>query len=222
MPATVIANPGIGRANATSADDRYAGVNLVRSDGTVAARHEAGLLTSPHHSDAPSFVASFSVAATAALDILTLQAPANKVLRLRRLVVVNPGSATAAIIVDLQLGTATAVGSGGAVVTPVAEDASARPAGVTGGPDAVPAGLVVRQGDTTQAAGFVAQYNPIDVLSVPAAAGATGPFTIYGVADGICKPPTVANGGVLVFRTPAIGVGATGLRGFAEFTVDDA
>lgn len=221
MAATFIGDPGIGRVNATSADDRYAGVNKVRSDGTVAARHEAGLQMVQGAVDTPTYVVNFNVAATAALDILTLGAPANKVLRLKRIAVENPGSATAAIIVDLQLGIATAAGSGGAAATPQSLDQMPRVAGVTGGPDPAFAGTA-RTGDTTQAAGFVAVYNPLQVVSVPAAAGAANPGIIYTPPDLAAKSLTAANGNVIVFRTPAIGAGATGFRGWAEFTVDDA
>lgn len=217
----VIANPTAPGHLDGSANDRYAGVNTVRSDGRTAARHEAALQMAPHHSDTPSYVVAFNVAATVAMDILTLSAPANKVLRLRRVVIVNPGSATAAILVDLALGIATAVGSGGAAATANLLDGDARVVGVTGGPDAAFTGTC-RSGDTVQATGFVGLYSPLDTLSVPAAAGATGPFTVYTIPDGVCKPLTVASAQFIVLRTPAVGAGAANLRGYAEFTVDDA
>lgn len=217
MSSVVIADPLF------PSNDRQVGVNTVKSDGRQAARHDASLHTVEGEPDAVSRVVNFSVNATAALDIVTIgpSIVANKVLRLRRIVLVNPGSATAAIVVDLQLGTASSVGSGGSAVSAQPLDQGNRALGVTGGPDGT--ALECRIGDTTQATGFVAVYSPLVSVSVPAAAGGFTPQVIYDARDPRCKPLTVASGQVaVVLRTPAIGAGATALRGYAEYTVDDA
>lgn len=178
----------------------------------------------------PSFTYSlpFSVAATAALDVFSLQAPANKVLRIRRIVLVNPGTATAAALVDAALGVATAVGSGGAAGTPQPLDQGGPRSGGTGTPafkgGATPAfSGVARVGDTVQAAGFVATHNPVDTISVPAAAGA-GPavMQVYPLTDDPTMETVSVYGSlVAVLRIPAVGAGAANLRGYVEFTVSD-
>jgi hypothetical protein len=174
-----------------------------------------------HARTIPSYVVSFNVAATAAMDVLSVQpGSSGKVVRLRRIVLVNPGNATGAIVVDLSLGTATAFGSGGAVATAAIVDSAARPAGVTGGPDVM--ATASRAGDTSQAAGFSAVYSPLVSVAVPTVAAGFTPLTIYDSRDPGFKPLTVSGTGLIVLRTPSVGAGATGLRGYAEFTVDDA
>jgi hypothetical protein len=198
----------------------------VRSDGSTAARKEEALPVIHTACDCPTYTLSFSVAATAALDIFSLVAGTNKVLRVRKIVLVNPGAATGAIIVDLQLGTAAAVGSAGAAGTPQPVDPVARVAGVSGGPDGAFSGIsgaAARTGDTTQAGSFVATHAPLCSVSVPAAAAGFTPLTIYDSLDPTAKGLTVAGATQpAVLRTPSVGAGATGLRGYVLFTVDDA
>lgn len=208
---------------------RPAGTGKVASNGAVAALREAGLLVAPANTDIPSYVVNFNVAPVAAMDIITVffSAVTPKVLRLRRIVLVNPGNATAAATVDLTLGTATALGSGGGTATARPVDAATRPAGVTGGPDAAAASLpvTVQTGDTTQATGFVALYAPLASVTVPATAGGFSPLPIYDARDPRFKAITYAGTAGTPFpvlRIAAVGAGATGFRGYAEFTVDDA
>lgn len=177
--------------------------------------------------DIPSYVLSFNVAPVAAMDILEAYVAGgiSKVVRLRRVVLVNPGNATAAATVDVTLGLATGSGSGGTAPAMVAVDQSSRSSGVTGGPDASVAGVVVTHlGDTTQATGFTAVYSPLATVSIPATAGGFTPLTIYDARDPPFKGMTVSVGGqvIIVLRIAAVGAGATGFRGYAEFTVTDA
>lgn|SRR5574341_47495 len=208
-------------------NDRYAGVSSVKNNGTVGLRKEAGVLMAGAYPDNPTYVLPFNVAATVAMDIVSLAPSLSKLVRLKRIVIVNPGSATAAALVDLALGVATAFGSGGAAPNPAALDGANAPrvGGVTGGPDTQNATGTYHTGDTTQATGFITgYYSPLVTLSVPAAAAAFTPLTVYDARDPLAKPLTVStpSGGVIVLRTPAVGAGATGLRGYVEFTLDDA
>lgn len=226
MPAIFIANPPIGKDGQASADDRYAGVSSVRSDGRFTQRREGAVYVAGMHSDIASYVVGFNVAATVAMDIISLTSGSSlKILRLRRIVLVNPGSATAAALVDLQLGFAGALGSGGAVPTARPNDPHSRQTGVTGGPDpGAGTSATVHTGDTTQAVSFVAGgYDPLVTVSVPAAAAGFTPQVIYDARDNLYKPMTAINtGGSIVLRTPAVGPGAANLRGYVEFTCDDA
>lgn len=219
-------DPGISQAGLTPQELKTVGVGNVGSRGLGSNLFRGKPLYIQHEpTDHASYVLSFSVAATAALDVFSLYAAAStsfKVVRLRRIVLVNPGSATAATVVDLQLGTAGTIGSGGAATAPTFVDRDGRQLGTTGGPDAaVPLGTY-RTGDTTQATGYLAAYNPLVSVSVPTTAAGFTPQTIYDARDPQFKPLTVGQSNLIVLRCPAIGAGATGLRGYAEFTVDDA
>lgn len=204
-------------------NDRYAGVSKVQSSGVVAAARDGGARVVGDHQDIPSYVVSFIVAPTVAMDVVDLFLSTGKILRLRRIVLVNPGSATTPATIDIQLGTVgSAAGSGGAAATVLAVDASARVTGVAGGPDST-VGIVARTGDTTQAAGFVAVYGPVATVTVPGTAAAFTPLTIYDARDERFKALTISsNTNGISLRTPAVGAGAAGFRGYAEFTVDDA
>lgn len=242
MAAVIIADPAIGQVGPagsggpTASTERYAGVGLVAanaaalgSGGPMAGLPRAGgVITQQGFTDMPTYVLNFNVAATVAMDIFSMQlgqAFANRALRLRRIVIVNPGSATAAILVDLVLGLANgAWGSGGAAGTPQPVDRAPRAAGCTGGPEAALVGMA-HTGDTTQTAGFTAVYSPLVTLSVPAAAAGFTPLVIYDASDPRCKPLTTYGGGnasIVVLQVPAIGAGAAGLRGYVEFTADNA
>ena len=195
------------------------GVSTVRNTNVGTSKKDAGMFVTPQPSNSPSYVVPFSVVATAALDILTIGPLASGMIRLRRIVLVNPGSATGAIVVDLVLGIATSVGSGGAAATVAVLDGVSHPTGYLGGPDA---GSSARTGDTTQATGFVNMYNPLISVSVPATAGGFTPQTIYDARDPLMKCVMAVPSWMIVLRTPIVGPGATGLRGYAEFTVDPA
>jgi hypothetical protein len=163
------------------------------------------------------------------MDVLLLAAPTGKVLRLRRIVIVNPGSATSAIVVDLQLAASNSAGSGGTDIgaNVKAVDPAGRPAGVTGGPDAAfnsMSAYLARSGDTTQATVTSLLYSPLASISVPTVAGGFTPLTVYDARDLAFKPVTVVRPDLpsVVLRIPSVGAGATGFRGYAEFTVDDA
>lgn len=203
-------------------NSRAAGVNGVKSDGSGAVRSEPGLQVAISPSDDPTYVLPFSHAGTVAADVFSLVSAAGKVLRIRRIVLVNPGSETTAGLASLELGTATAIGSGGATPTPVPYDASARAGGVTGGPDVAFTG-VAHTGDTTQAAGYIARPGPLITVAVPAVAGGFTPIELFnGDASRGGKTLTVAQSLLVVLRCSAIGAGATGLQGFVEFTFNNA
>ena len=225
---TVITSPNF------LSDQRTTGVNTVKNAGTNGSVRNAAVYTAQEPTDHPSFVLSFNVSAVNATDIFSLPYQTNHVVRLRRIVLVNPGSATAATTVDLQLGVAQTSGSGGASCSsstaPADNTANTsngnRAGGVTGGPDpqAGSAGWTgsCRIGDTTQATSFLAIYNTLVTVSVPSTAGGFTPIVIYDARDPQFKPITTSGSVFINLRTPAIGAGATGLRGYAEFTVDDA
>lgn len=231
MAAVFIANPAVGGGvNAASAADRYAGVNSVRSDGVNVLRWEAALKVAQYATDTPTYVVSFNVAAPAGMDVFEIApspiALGAAVVRLQRIVLVNPGSATAAAVVDLQLGYSGAFGSGGAAVIARSVDpvsVGARAAGVTGGPDSDIPAQNVRVGDTVLSTPFTALYNPLVSVSVPAAAAGFTPQVIYSAANALTKPLIVSGGGAaIVLRIPAVGAGATGFRGYFEFTHEPA
>lgn len=214
-------------ANNAIADPRAPGgfgASKNSSNGLNAAFRPPGILAAPDTPDKPSYVFNFSIAATANIDIFTLGAAGpDKIIRLRRIVLVNPGSATAAAIVDASLNFASSVGSGGAAATVQSVDQSLRLGGQFGGPDAAYPGTA-RTGDTTQAGGIVTLYSPLASISVPAAAGAFAAIDLYNARDWF-KPVTVGGGGgpsLINFRIPSVGAGATALRGFVEFTMETA
>jgi hypothetical protein len=168
-----------------------------------------------------SYAVSFSVAATAALDIVSLLAPWGKSLRLRRVVLVNPGTATAAAVVDWQLGIATAIGSSGAAATPQPLDAGVSSLLPLQGSTPAFDGTA-RTGDTTQATGFTATHNPLVSVSVPTTASGGVPQVVYEqTVDQLLEALTVRAGNVIVLRTASAGAGATGMRGYAEFTIEE-
>lgn len=210
---------------------QYAGVNSVRSDGSTAssAIQQPPLLVAPGDSDLATYVLPFNVAPVAAMDVFSICSTGSRILRVRRIVLVNPGSATAAAVVDLQLAVAPGgtFGSGGSTPTPQSLDQTLRVAGVTGGPDGAPSGGTFHVGDTTQATGIVQVYDPLVTVSVPAAAGGFTPLAIY---DERRSPGKTLTGGrnntgvnnIVVLRIPAVGAGATGFRGYVEFTISPA
>lgn len=240
MASVIIGSPSIGPAPGTpqqfDAPERYVGVGLVRATAPALGAggplagipRDAGLIVQQGYTDSPTYVVSFNVAATVAMDIFSVQLGAaftNRATRLRRIVLVNPGAATAAALVDLVLGTANGIGSGGTVPNALAVDRATRAAGCTGGPDPATIVSAVHVGDTTQAAGVTALYSPLVTVSVPAAAGGFNPLVIYDASDPRVKPVTSyggGNGSVIVLQTPAVGAGAAGLRGYVEFTVENA
>lgn len=181
-----------------------------------------GFIVGPANTDIPSYVVNFNVAPTVAMDVVTIQPTG--VGRLRRIVLVNPGSATAAAVVDLSLGVAGGVGTGGTPGTAQIVDQAARLTGVTGGPD--PSKASVRTGDTGLAGGFIAIYSPLATVSVPATAGGFSPLTVYDARDPRFKALTAfGQSGIaltFVLRIPAVGAGAANFRGYVEFTVTDA
>lgn len=199
-----------------------AGLSKVKSTGAVASRRPPAMLVAEDVTDIPSYVVSFNVAPTVAMDIVDIFPVVNHVLRIKRIVIVNPGSATGAATIDIALGQVTNVGSGGAAGTVLPLDNGGRATGVTGGPDSA-AGITARTGDTTQAPGFSAVYSPLSSITVPAAAAGFTPLTVYDSRIGQVKSITTSGGSLgISLRIPAVGAGATGFRGYVEFTVDDA
>lgn len=171
---------------------------------------------------APTYQIPFtSLAPTAAMDLVSVLFPATasvaqwSIIRLRRVVISNPGAQTGAALVTLQVGYAgNALGSGGTNV------ANVRPLDQRGGdPDLVAtATAVVHTGDSTGAAGFV-QVGSIPIW-VPAAVAVAAPaIHDFGgpplMTKAVTVPPTVA----LVLRHPGV-AGASALSGYVVITAE--
>ena len=103
-------------------------------DGTVAVSGVAGTVTvegtvdvgtmvavSPSPSTRETYVASASVAATAATEVITIEAPAGSAVRLTRLLILNVGTQTTSGWVTLQLLRTTTAGTDG-TITPAPLD----------------------------------------------------------------------------------------------------
>lgn len=151
---------------------------------------------------------SFQVAPTAAMDVFSIYPGTGRVIRLRRLVIDNPGAQTTAALVTVQLGFASGVqGTGGAAVSPR----------VLGIADSDPAsGVVARSGDTTVSASFT---QVIDLhVWVPAAAAATLPIA-YDFDGAAWKGfgTSSLQGPGMVLRHPGAAGGAN-FSGHAIFT----
>lgn len=151
---------------------------------------------------------AFSVAPTAAMDIVSVQPPAGTMVRVRRIVITNPGAQTSAGLVTLTVGYAAAAGTGGTAAT-------AQSYGVGDGDAA--AGSTMRAGDTTG----LATANRLHSwhVWVPGTAADAQPIVLD--YDGLRKPPTIngstASADVFVIRHPGA-AGAAGFSGFVEFT----
>lgn len=200
MASNVIADPK------HNANGRYAGVSAP-SDPVVG---PGGALVNIHNSDKPTYTVAFNLNPAAVMNLLIVESGPTKKVRLRRLVISNPGLQTAAGIVSLQLLRTTTAGSTG-VVTPTVLDPS----------DSAFSGIVRRQG-TSGTDGAVI-YENIPVF-VPAAVGAAAPLVIeFGGSDGVfkdvCGIPGATNG--LCLRHPGA-AGAVGFMGWLEFTEEDA
>ena len=169
------------------------------------------------NSDKRTYCVPFSLAPTVAMDLVSLQVRPLLVLRVRRITIDEPGAQTAAGVVVLQYGYASALGTGGVVAT----------AGNYGIGDndvafsQLPGGGVVRVGDTTVATGFVRQGDLHIYVPGALAAGSEGNAVRFG-HDG-AKAPSIRGGDVLadvwVLRHPGV-AGAAGFAGYVEFTVE--
>ena len=197
-----------------------AGLGGVYSHSATGNRKDPGQYSVAAPADVASYVVSFNVSVVAALDIFAIGTPDSMVTRLRRIVLVNPGIATGSTTLDLVLGIASGTGSGGSAATVAILDGVAHPAGVFGGPDS---GGTARTGDTSQAGGFTAMYNPLVTVSIPATAGGFTPQVLYDAMDPLMKCVMTMPRWWIILRAPSsIGAGASGFRGYAEFTIDVA
>lgn len=171
--------------------------------------------------NSPTYQIPFSgLAATVAMDLVSLLPPTNAnydTIRLRRVVISNPGAQTGAALVTLQVGYAgAALGSGGTNV------ANVRALDQTGGDPDLVAGVlgIVHTGDSTPAASFV-QLASIPIWVPAAVAVATPAVFDFGGPPLMMKCPTVAGAVALALKHPGA-AGASALSGYIVVTADPA
>lgn len=189
-----------------------AGVGLVQlSDGTNTGKVSTknAQFVAHQNSDKATYTVSFNVSPTASTDLFAIESGASKIVRIRRIVITNPGAQTAAGLRSLQLMRTTAAGVGSAV-TPAPDDTT----------DAAYSGLA-RSGNTGANLGTAGTVLRTIPIFVPAALAAATPFIIDFGADGTqaTKCPTgiagAANG--ISLRDPGAAGGVT-ICGYVEFT----
>jgi hypothetical protein len=159
-----------------------------------------------------TYAVSFVSTPTAQMDVVSIKAGAGKVLRLRQLSITSRGQQTTAGLVQLQLGSISAFGTGG----------SAEPVRAYGTADGDPAAVsTARVGDTTPGANFV----PFVQLRIWVPnASAAAPQEDFQFSHSEHKAPTVADSHATVkafaLRHPGA-AGAANFAGFIEFTEED-
>lgn len=150
------------------------------------------------------FAIPFTIGATAAADAFAIESSATKRARIRRVVITNPGTATAQTVFTAQLLRTTTAGSGGTVTPAPFDDTHAAYSGIcrsgvgvggTAGTVLAEIGLVA-----TATASPITAFPPV-ILNFEEA---LCPTTKAGVANGISLRLTV-------------GAGAANFKGFVEF-----
>lgn len=171
---------------------------------------------------APTYQIPFSaLAATTAMDLASIFLPDafstdRKVIRLRRVVISNPGAQTSADLVNLQIGFANPqLGTGGSNITALRSTDRL-------GTDldlVADLGATARTGDATTTAPGFTQLGVVPVW-VPAAVGpATSPPFDLGGPLNMWKCPTIPEGKALVLRHPG-STGASAMSGYLEITCE--
>lgn len=171
---------------------------------------------------APTYQIPFSsLAATTAMDLASIFLPDafstdRKVIRVRRVVISNPGAQTSAGLVNLQLGYANPrLGTGGTNITalPSTDRRGADPDLV------VDSGATAHAGDATTTAPSFVQLGVIPVW-VPGAVGSASPPPFdFGGPLNAWKCPTIPEGKALVLRHPG-STGASAMSGYIEITCE--
>lgn len=153
-----------------------------------------------------TYIASVTALAnTAASDIITIEAGTTKTVRIRKIVILNPGTATAAATRVLTLVRTTTAGTAGAIV-PNPMDAA----------DGAYSGLVRSKATGLGTAGVTLMSIPV---FVPTGATAFTPVVIDFTMDGSAKAPTIAAGVTngISLRDPGA-TGAAALAAYIEYT----
>lgn len=156
----------------------------------------------------PTYTVPFTLAPTAAMDLVSINCPAGRRIRIRQIFIDSSGTQTTAGTVTVPFGYASAVGTGGSAATP----------GNYGIGDGFAAsGCTARTGDTTVAANFV-QVGALHVY-VPQAAPVFSPvsFVFHPDHRSLCLAGDQATADTFVLRHPGE-TGAADFSGSVEYT----